>query len=98
MGKKPSLEKADFKEIILLDDSLIQKFLQEALAKDLVVVLKHAPAKIRDIIERNISERARLILREDINDLEEVSLEKFLEAQQRLSGLIRKILQHNKTT
>lgn len=100
MGEKErsNLEEPGLQEILLLDDCLIQKFLREALAKDLVVVLKHVPAEIINIIEKNISERARLILREDLGELDHISQEEFLEAQQRLSNIIKKIQQDNKTS
>lgn len=80
-----------FEDIILLDNRSIQRVLREVEGKDLAVSLKGVPKEVVDAIERNLSERARQILREDLEDLGAVPMRVVEKAQQKVVGSIRRL-------
>ncbi len=80
-----------FEDMVLLDNRSIQKVLRDVDQKDLALALKGAPKELIDIIERNLSERARVVLREDIEALGAVPMKQVEKAQQKIVGVIRKL-------
>lgn len=80
-----------FEDIILLDNRSIQRVLREVESKDLAVSLKGVPKEVVDAIERNLSERARQILREDLEDLGAVPMRIVEKSQQKVVGVIRRL-------
>ena len=58
-----------FDDLIKLDDRTIQRVLRDVSKDDLALCLKAAPEKLRDAIFRNLSERAREYLKEEIDIL-----------------------------
>jgi flagellar motor switch protein FliG len=80
-----------FEDIIMLDDSAIQRVVREVDNKDLALALKGANAEVSARIYKNISKRAAEMLREDMEFLGPVRLRELEEAQQRIVGIIRKL-------
>lgn len=80
-----------FEDIILLDNRSVQRVLREVESKDLALALKGVPKEVTDAIERNLSERARQILREDLEDLGAVPMRVVEKAQQKIVGSIRRL-------
>lgn len=80
-----------FEDIILLDNRSVQRVLREVESKDLALALKGVPKEVTEAIERNLSERARQILREDLEDLGAVPMRVVEKAQQKVVGSIRRL-------
>lgn len=80
-----------FEDIILLDNRSIQRVLREVESKDLAMSLKGVPNEVIEAIERNLSERARQILREDLEDLGAVPMRAVEKAQQKIVSAIRRL-------
>lgn len=80
-----------FEDIILLDNRSIQRVLREVESKDLALSLKGVPKEVIEAIERNLSERARQILREDLEDLGAVPMRAVEKAQQKIVASIRRL-------
>lgn len=80
-----------FEDIILLDDSSIQKVLREVDAKELALALKGVGEEVQNRIYKNMSERASTMLREDMEFMGPVRLRNVEEAQQRIVGVIRRL-------
>lgn len=78
-----------FDDIVYVDDGGIQKALREIESKDLVLALKSASEDVLDKIFRNMSERAREMIQEEIEFMGPVRLRNVEEAQQKLVGAIR---------
>ena len=58
-----------FDDLTKLDDRTMQRVLREINKTDLVLALKAAPEKLRDQIYKNMSERARETLKEELEIL-----------------------------
>ncbi len=58
-----------FDDLIKLDDRTIQRILRDVNKQDLALALKGVPEKLRDVIYRNLSERARENLKEEVEIL-----------------------------
>lgn len=80
-----------FEDIILLDDSSIQKVLREVDTKELALALKGVGEEVQTRIFRNMSERASAMLKEDMEFMGPVRLRQVEEAQQRIVGVIRRL-------
>ncbi len=80
-----------FEDIILLDDSSIQKVLREVDGKELALALKGVGEEVQNRIFKNMSERAATMLKEDMEFMGPVRLRNVEEAQQRIVGVIRKL-------
>jgi flagellar motor switch protein FliG len=80
-----------FEDITGLDDMSIQRFLREVDSKDLVFALKGANQEVRDIIFRNMSNRAADTVKSDLEYTHNVRLKDVEEAQQRIVGVIRRL-------
>jgi flagellar motor switch protein FliG len=80
-----------FEDITYVDDSGIQKTLREIESKDLALALKSANDDVRDKIFRNMSERAREMIKEEIDFMGPVRLRNVEEAQQKIVAVVRRL-------
>ena len=58
-----------FDDLVKLDDRTMQRVLREVSKQDLVMALKASPEKLKETIFKNMSERARESLREELEIL-----------------------------
>lgn len=80
-----------FDDLIYVEDSGIQKALREIDTKDLALALKAATDEVKEKIFKNMSERAREMLKEEIEFMGPVRLRNVEEAQQRIVAVIRRL-------
>lgn len=80
-----------FDDLIYVEDSGIQKALREIESKDLALALKSANEDVSDKVFRNMSERAREMIKEEIEFMGPVRLKNVEEAQQKLVAAIRRL-------
>ena len=80
-----------FDDLVLLDDRSMQKVLKEVDAKVLALALRRAPASISEFILRNLSERARKILEEDMRAMGKVRVRDVDQAQTMMVGAVRRL-------
>ena len=80
-----------FDDIVYVDDSGIQKALREIESKDLALALKTANEEVAQKIFKNMSERARAMIREEIEFMGPVRLKNVEEAQQKIVAVIRRL-------
>lgn len=80
-----------FEDVIMLDDSAIQKVLREVDGKELALALKGVGEEVQNRIYKNMSERASTMLKEDMEFMGPVRLRNVEEAQQRIVGIIRRL-------
>jgi hypothetical protein len=81
----------DFDAIFRLDDRSIQKVFRELDTVDLAKALKAAGKKARDILFRNLSKRARAMIREDMGYMGPIHLSAAEESQQKIIDIIRRL-------
>lgn len=80
-----------FEDLVYVDDSGIQKALREIESKELALALKSANDEVRDKIFHNMSERAREMIKEEIEFMGPVRLRNVEEAQQKIVTVIRRL-------
>jgi len=80
-----------FDDIQTLDDKAIQKILREIETKDLAVALKACSQTVKEAFFRNLSERARQGLIEDMDFMGPVRVTDVEEAQRRILDVIRRL-------
>ncbi len=80
-----------FDDIIHVDDAGIQKALREIESKELALALKGANEEVGEKIFRNMSERAREMIKEEIEFMGPVRLRNVEEAQQKVVAVIRQL-------
>lgn len=80
-----------FEDIIMLDDHAVRRFLQEADFKDLALALKGANSEVGAKIFKNLSQRAREMLQEDIEILGPVRVRDVEDKQQKIVQIIRRL-------
>ena len=78
-----------FEDIIILDDRAIQRVLREVDTKELATALKGTTDEIKEKIFRNMSERARQMLKDDMEYLGPVRAKEVQDAQTAVVGAIR---------
>jgi len=78
-----------FDDIVYVDDGGIQKALREVESKDLALALKGASEDVSEKIFKNMSERAREMIQEEIEFMGPVRLKNVEEAQQKLVSAVR---------
>ena len=78
-----------FEDIIILDDRAIQRLLREIDSKDLATALKGTKEEIKEKIFKNMSERARQMLQDDMEYLGPVRAKEVQEAQTNVVSAIR---------
>lgn len=78
-----------FDDLIKLDDRGIQRVLRDINKTDLALALKAAPERLREMIYRNLSERARDNLREEIDILGPQLAKNVYTAQRKIVDAVR---------
>jgi len=76
----------EFDHIVLIDDRGLQKLLRRVEAKELAIALKGASIDVKD---RNMSERAKEMLAEEIEMLGSVRMKEVEDAQQMIIRIIQ---------
>jgi flagellar motor switch protein FliG len=80
-----------FDDIVYVDDAGIQKTLREVDSKDLALALKASSADVAEKVYKNMSERAREMIKEEIEFMGPVRMKNVEEAQQKIVAVIRKL-------
>lgn len=80
-----------FEDIIFVDDAGIQKALREIESKDLALALKAANDEVGEKVYKNMSERAREMIKEEIEFMGPVRLKNVEEAQQKIVAVLRRL-------
>jgi len=80
-----------FDDIVLVDDTGIQKTLREIDNKDLALALKAAGEDVKEKVLKNMSERARQLIDEELEFMGPVRLRQVEEAQQKIVAVIRRL-------
>ena len=80
-----------FEDIIILDDRAVQRLLREIDTKQLATALKGTKDEIKDKIFKNMSERARQMLLDDMEYLGPVRAKEVQEAQTAVVNAIRNL-------
>jgi len=80
-----------FDDLIHVDDTGIQKALRDIEQKDLALALKAANDEVKEKILRNMSERAREMIEEEMEFMGPVRLRNVEEAQQKVVSVIRRL-------
>ena len=80
-----------FEDIIILDDRAIQRLLREIDTKELATALKGTKEEIKDKIFKNMSERAKQMLLDDMEYLGPVRAKEVQEAQTNVVTAIRNL-------
>lgn len=78
-----------FDDLIKLDDRSIQRVMRDVNKQDLTLALKGAPEKIRDLILRNMSSRARETLQEELDLLGPQLAKNVYAAQRKIVDVVR---------
>ncbi|GAB4481838.1 MAG: flagellar motor switch protein FliG [Anaerolineales bacterium] len=78
-----------FDDLVKLDDKSIQRVLRDVNKQDLALALKGAPEKVRELIYRNLSERARETLQEEVELLGPQLAKNVYAAQRRIVDVVR---------
>ncbi|MDI6826904.1 MAG: flagellar motor switch protein FliG [Armatimonadota bacterium] len=81
-----------FEDIIKLSDRSVQLVLREIDQDDLRLAVKGCSDEIKEVIFRNMSERAVESLKEDLELMERVKQKDIDEAQQRIASVARRLL------
>jgi flagellar motor switch protein FliG len=80
-----------FEDIVLLDDRSVQRVLREVESKDLGLALKMSTDEVRELIFRNMSERAANLLKEELEYMGPVRVKDVEEAQLKIVEVIRNL-------
>lgn len=80
-----------FDDLVYVDDTGIQRALREMETKDLALALKAANEDVVEKIFHNMSERAREMIKEEIEFMGPVRMRNVEEAQQKIVGVIRQL-------
>lgn len=80
-----------FEDIVYVDDAGIQKTLREIETKDLALALKSSNEEVQEKIFKNMSERAREMIREEIEFMGPTRLKNVEEAQQKIVAVVRRL-------
>jgi flagellar motor switch protein FliG len=78
-----------FDDLIKLDDRALQRVLRDINKQDLALALKAAPEKLREAMYRNLSERARESLKEEIEILGPQLAKNVYAAQRKIVDIVR---------
>ncbi|UCG08341.1 MAG: flagellar motor switch protein FliG [Desulfobacterales bacterium] len=80
-----------FEDLILVDDRGFQKFLRKIETAELAIALKAASEDVKEKVFRNMSERAGLMLSEEMEDMGPVRMKEVLDAQQKIATIIQEM-------
>jgi flagellar motor switch protein FliG len=85
-----------FEDVKKLDDRGIQTVLKDIPREQLVLALKTASIELRDLLLRNVSQRAAEMIREDLEALGPVKLKDVEKAQQSIVDVVRRLEEEGK--
>ena len=80
-----------FEDILLVDDRGVQQVLKNIETQDLALALKTAGDEVKEKIFRNMSDRAALVLKEEMDYMGPVRLREVEAAQQRIADVVRRL-------
>ncbi len=80
-----------FEDILLLDDRSMQQLLKEVDIKEVGLALKGTSEEVQDKVFSNISQRASVMLREDMAFMGPQRRKNIEEAQQKIVGIVRRL-------
>ncbi len=80
-----------FDDIVKLDDRSVQRVIRDINKQDLSLALKGAPDKMREVFFRNLSERARENLKDEIDILGPQLAKNVYAAQRRIVDIVRSL-------
>lgn len=80
-----------FDDVVRVDDRGIQRVLKEVDQKELALAMKAAGPEVAEKIYKNMSERARSLLKEEVEFLGAVKLRDVEMAQQKIVALVRRL-------
>ena len=80
-----------FDDLVYVEDTGIQKALREIDTKDLALAMKSANEEVREKVFKNMSERAREMIKEEIDFMGPVRLRQVEEAQQKIVSIVRRL-------
>ncbi len=80
-----------FDDLVKLDDRGMQRVLRDVNKTDLALSLKGAPEKIKDLVYRNLSERARENLKDEVELLGPQLARNVYAAQRRIVDIVRSL-------
>lgn len=80
-----------FEDIVTLDDRAVQELLRQVDMRQLALALKGVRADVREVVERNLSERARETLAEEVEVLGPVRVVEVEEAQTEIVRRVRQL-------
>ena len=87
-----------FEDLIKIDDRSVQTILKEVPRDQLVLALKTASAELKDLLFRNISQRAAEMLQDDLDSLGPTPLKDVEKAQQSVVDIVRRLEAEGKIT
>jgi flagellar motor switch protein FliG len=85
-----------FEDLINIDDRGIMALMREVANDDLTLALKTATGELKDKIMSNVSERARMVIEEDLDAMGPVRLRDVEAAQQRIVRVAKKLEEEGK--
>jgi len=85
-----------FDDLVTLDDRSVQSLLREIDSRDLVLALKAASDQLKDLFLRNMSQRAREMILDDMEAMGPVRLRDVEAAQQRIVDVAKKLEEEGK--
>jgi flagellar motor switch protein FliG len=85
-----------FEDIKKIDDRGVQTILKDIPREQLVLALKTASPELRELIFRNVSQRAAEMIKEDLESLGPVKLKDVEKAQQAIVDVVRRLEEEGK--
>ena len=85
-----------FEDILKIDDSGIQMIMKEINMEDLVIGLKTATDELKEKLYSNMSERAALMMKEDLESLGPKKISEVQKAQQKVIAVCKKLEEDGK--
>ena len=80
-----------FEDLVLVDDRGFQKLLRKVETVELAIALKAASEEVKEKVFRNMSERAGLVLQEEMEDLGPVRMKEVSDVQQAITAIIQEM-------
>jgi flagellar motor switch protein FliG len=85
-----------FEDIKKIDDRGVQTVLKDVPREQLVLALRTASAELKDIVYRNVSQRAAEMIKEDLEAMGPTKLKDVEKAQQGIVDVVRKLEEEGK--
>ena len=80
-----------FEDLIHIEPRMLQIILREMSAQELAVAMKGASGSLRELILKNVSENFAKAIKEEIDLLGPVRVSMVEEAQQKITGTVRRL-------